>query len=75
LQTAKGAALLAVDADKKNEDVSELRRKVTSRGGTTEAALKIFEQKGIGNIIADAAEAAFKKSRELSALRPADKSR
>jgi pyrroline-5-carboxylate reductase len=75
LQTAKGAALLAVDADKKNEDVSELRRKVTSRGGTTEAALKIFEQKGIGNIIADAAEAAFKRSQKLSALRPADKSK
>jgi pyrroline-5-carboxylate reductase len=39
LQTAKGAALLAVEADKKGESPNELRRKVTSPGGTTEAAL------------------------------------
>ncbi len=75
LQTAKGAALLAVEADKNNEETSELRRKVTSRGGTTEAAIKVFEQKGIDTIIADATEAAFKRSRELSTLRPADKSK
>ena len=66
LQTAKGAALLAAEANKNNEDVSELRRKVTSPGGTTEAALKVFEQKDIGTIIADATKAAFKRSRELS---------
>ena len=66
LQTAKGAALLAAEANKNNEEISELRRKVTSPGGTTEAALKIFKQKGIDTIIADATKAAFKKSRELS---------
>ena len=42
LQTAKGAALLAVETDKKGETIAELRRKVTSPGGTTEAALKVF---------------------------------
>jgi len=38
LQTAKGAGLLAVEADKSGETPAELRRKVTSPGGTTEAA-------------------------------------
>jgi pyrroline-5-carboxylate reductase len=66
LQTAKGAALLAAEVDKNNESVSELRRKVTSRGGTTEAALKVFEQKHIDTIIADATKKAFKRSQELS---------
>ncbi|MBN1392669.1 MAG: pyrroline-5-carboxylate reductase [Sedimentisphaerales bacterium] len=66
LQTAKGAALLTVEGNKNNEDVSKLRQKVTSPGGTTEAALKVFEDKHIDTIIADATEAAFKRSQELS---------
>jgi pyrroline-5-carboxylate reductase len=40
LQTAKGAALLATSADEKGESPAQLRRKVTSPGGTTEAALR-----------------------------------
>ncbi len=42
LQTAKGAGLLAVEADKNGESPAVLRRKVTSPHGTTEAALKVF---------------------------------
>jgi len=66
LQTAKGAALLAVDADKKNEPPAELRRKVTSPGGTTAAALKVFEQRGLSQTISGAIETAYRRSEELS---------
>ncbi len=66
LQTAKGAGMLAIEADKSGENPAELRRKVTSPGGTTEAAQKVFKDKHIDTIIADATEAAFKRSQELS---------
>ena len=42
---------------------SELRRQVTSKGGTTEAALKVLAE---GGSWADAAEAALKRAKELS---------
>ncbi|MBN2020901.1 MAG: pyrroline-5-carboxylate reductase [Sedimentisphaerales bacterium] len=66
LQTAKGAALLALERDKFGESPSELRRKVTSPGGTTEAALKVFTARQFGQIINQALRAARDKSRELS---------
>jgi len=66
LQTAKGAALLAVEADKKGETPAELRRKVTSPGGTTEAALKVFADGKISELISAAIKSARDRSRELS---------
>lgn len=66
LQTAKGAALLAVEADKRSETPAELRRKVTSPGGTTEAALKVFSDGRIGELIDAAITRARDRSRELS---------
>jgi pyrroline-5-carboxylate reductase len=66
LQTAKGASLLAVDADKRGETPAELRRKVTSPGGTTEAALKVFSDSRFGPTVAAAIERARDRSRELS---------
>jgi pyrroline-5-carboxylate reductase len=66
LQTAKGSALLAVERDKENEVPAELRRKVTSPGGTTEAALKVFAAKDFSRLITDALTAARDRSRELS---------
>jgi len=65
LQTAKGASLLAVEADKNNESPSVLRRKVTSPGGTTEAALNVFAANKFGLMIADALKAAVERSRTL----------
>ncbi|MBN2271905.1 MAG: pyrroline-5-carboxylate reductase [Sedimentisphaerales bacterium] len=65
LQTAKGASLLAVEADKNNESPSVLRRKVTSPGGTTEAALNVFAANKFGSMIADALKAAVERSRAL----------
>jgi len=66
LQTAKGAALLAAEADKKGESPAELRRKVTSPGGTTEAALKVFADGKISELISAAIKRARDRSQELS---------
>jgi pyrroline-5-carboxylate reductase len=66
LQTAKGAALLAVEADNRGESPAQLRQKVTSPGGTTEAALKVFAEGGFGPLIAEAINKARNRSQELS---------
>jgi pyrroline-5-carboxylate reductase len=66
LQTAKGAAMLATEGDKLGESPAELRRKVTSAGGTTEAALKVFASREFGQIIEQALLAARDRSKELS---------
>lgn len=66
LQTAKGAALLAVGADEKGESPAELRQKVTSPGGTTEAALKVFADGEFGSLVAAAIKRARDRGRELS---------
>jgi len=66
LQTAKGAALLAQQADANGERPAELRKKVTSPGGTTEAALKVFAEKQFGELVTEALTAACNRSKELS---------
>jgi len=66
LQTAKGAGLLAVEADKKGESPAELRKKVTSPGGTTEAAVAVFEQGKFGALVTSAIEKAHERSKQLS---------
>lgn len=66
IQTAKGAALLAVDADKINQTLAQLRQKVTSPGGTTEAALKAFEKGKLASLISEAIKKAHQRSKELS---------
>lgn len=66
LQTAKGAALLAVERDKAGETPAQLRRKVTSPGGTTEAALKVFAECKLPETIAAGITRARDRGRELS---------
>ncbi len=66
LQTAKGAGLLAAEADKNGESPSVLRKKVTSPGGTTEAALEVFKEGKISELISAAINRAYERSRELS---------
>lgn len=66
LQTAKGAGLLAVEADKNGESPASLRKKVTSPGGTTEAALEIFKEGKISELISAAINRAYERSKELS---------
>lgn len=67
LQTAKGASLLAAEADKKGQSPAELRKNVTSPGGTTEAAIKSLSDANFAQIIDDAIKKARDRSRELSA--------
>ena len=66
LQTAKGASLLAAEADKKGEGPAELRQKVTSPGGTTEAALKVLADGKFGPLITQAIKKACDRSKQLS---------
>ncbi|MHC4759448.1 MAG: pyrroline-5-carboxylate reductase [Planctomycetota bacterium] len=66
LQTAKGAALLSVEREKEGESPAELRRKVTSPGGTTEAALKVFAEGDFGPLVHAALKRACERSKELS---------
>lgn len=66
LQTAKGAALLAEAAAKNGESAEQLRKKVTSPGGTTEAALKVFAEGRFGQLVCAALKKACERSKELS---------
>lgn len=66
LQTAKGSAILAIEADKDNQSPATLRKKVTSPGGTTQAALETFEAGAFGNLVEAALKSACDRSKELS---------
>ncbi|MCG6117310.1 MAG: pyrroline-5-carboxylate reductase [Aquimonas sp.] len=61
-QTALGAARMLVES---GEDPAELRRRVTSPGGTTQAAIETLQAGGIEPLIASAIEAAVRRGREL----------
>lgn len=63
LQTARGAGVMAVET---GGDVVDLRRRVTSPGGTTAAAIECFETGGLRGLVREAAEAAAWRSRELA---------
>jgi pyrroline-5-carboxylate reductase len=62
LQTVTGAALYAVHSDK---DLSALREMVTSPGGTTAEALKVFEQGDFPELVKKAVAAAYRRAKEL----------
>jgi pyrroline-5-carboxylate reductase len=63
LQTALGAAHLALNSQ---VDVAELRRRVTSPKGTTEAAISVFESQGLRQCVAEAMAACSARAQELS---------
>ncbi|MEP7312353.1 MAG: pyrroline-5-carboxylate reductase [Pseudomonadota bacterium] len=63
-QTLAGAGLLV--AGEKQPDLAAMRIAVTSKGGTTEAALSIFESQGLAGMVAAAQDAAADRSRELA---------
>jgi len=63
LDTAAGAARLAAHSA---DDPATLRQQVTSKGGTTAAALAVFEAAGLKDIVARAVAAAARRSRELA---------
>ena len=60
-KTFKAAALLDYDGK-----YAELIKKVASKKGTTEAALKVFKKKNFKKTVRDAALAAYKRAKELS---------
>jgi pyrroline-5-carboxylate reductase len=62
IKTAAGAGKLLVSS---TDSPAELRRKVTTPGGTTHAAISHMEANGVGNIIVNAIKAAEARGREL----------
>lgn len=65
IETFLGAARLAASSD---EPVEELRQRVTSKGGTTAAALEVFNGEALDAIIARGVAAAAARGRELSEI-------
>lgn len=63
MQTALGSAQIALTSQ---DTPAELRRKVTSPNGTTQAAIEVMDAKQMHQIIADAMLACEQRSRELS---------
>ena len=64
LETVLGAARMLTES---GEDPAELRRRVTSPGGTTQAAIETFEASGFRELVAAAIRNATERGRQLSA--------
>jgi pyrroline-5-carboxylate reductase len=62
VQTMLGAGQLLSQS---GQSPTELRRAVTSKGGTTERALKVFEDSGLAGLVTAAVRAAYRRAREL----------
>jgi len=62
-QTALGAARMALESD---VDVAELRKRVTSPNGTTQAAVESFQANDIHGMVEKALNAAFTRSQALA---------
>ncbi len=62
-QTALGAAKIALESD---ETSGQLRQNVTSAGGTTEQAIKTFEEGNFSQLVSKALHAARDRSIEMS---------
>lgn len=65
-QAASGAAALA--EDNPDQPLATLRQNVTSKGGTTAAALHIFDERQLAQTVADAMRAAVKRAEEMEKL-------
>jgi pyrroline-5-carboxylate reductase len=63
VETAFGAAEMARMSE---ESLARLREQVTSKGGTTAAALAVLEAAGLHAIVADAVAAADRRAGELA---------
>ncbi len=63
VKTALGSAVLLRES---GFSAGSLRKRVTSKGGTTEAAFRVFDKKGFEEIFIEAVKAAEKRSKELS---------
>jgi len=65
LETAFGAAKMALEG---HEEPAQLRRRVTSPGGTTEQAIKILEHGNIRPLFQQAVGAAIQRGKEIADL-------
>lgn len=65
IQTALGSARMALES---NKELKELREQVTSKGGTTEQALKVLEKGAIRNLYYEALQAAKQRAEEMASL-------
>ena len=63
IQTLFGSGRMARDSD---GDLARLRAEVTSKGGTTEAALRVFDASNLRGIVAAALKAATDRGREMA---------
>lgn len=63
IKTALGSAALLKDS---GSDAEALRKSVTSKGGTTEAAFRLFAEKKLGDILQQGIKEAAKRAKELS---------
>jgi pyrroline-5-carboxylate reductase len=63
IETAFGAAKMALEG---REEPAQLRRRVTSPGGTTEQAVKVLEAGGIRRLLKDAMKSATNRAREIA---------
>jgi pyrroline-5-carboxylate reductase len=63
IKTALGSTVLL---SRSEEEPAALRKRVTSKGGTTEAAFKVFNKKGLARVMREGIKAAKKRSKELS---------
>ena len=63
MQTSLGASRMALEND---VNLVELRRRVTSPGGTTEKAVQSFEQDGLRDVVARAMRAAADRAQEMA---------
>lgn len=62
-QTLLGAARMLVET---GDDAATLRKRVTSPGGTTQAAIESFEANGLRRLVDEAVAAAARRGRELA---------
>ncbi|MGQ0549674.1 MAG: pyrroline-5-carboxylate reductase [Armatimonadota bacterium] len=67
MHTVLGAARLVIET---NSDPGDLRRRVTSPGGTTMAALQALEERGFKAAVWEAVQRATRRARELSVILP-----
>ena len=63
LETVKGSIKLLEET---GEAPASLRKKVTSKGGTTEAAFRVLESHGVKERLVEAVRSAARRSKELS---------
>lgn len=62
IQTALGASMMA---DKSDDSAHELRTKVTSKNGTTQAAIESFQNQNFEAVVSHAMRAAFDRAKEI----------